>query len=111
MDEIHNNLANYNGPVLNFIYGTVDNHIGYLNIGNLPVKNHPENIFIMDGTKLENDWVRFYNKSENPFVKDPKKGYIVTANNKIATDNLVNHVCVNSITHARSHKITELLKK
>ena len=64
-------MTSYDGVVLNLIYATIDNHIGYLNIGHLPVRNDPGNIFILDGTKKENDWVRYITDNENPHIYDP----------------------------------------
>lgn len=78
--------------MLNIVYATVDNHIGYCNIGRLPVRSNPEDIFVKDGSDSNNDWLRFYNKSEQPRVVDPRKGFIVTANNKVAGDNLLHRV-------------------
>ena len=75
------------------------------------MRNNPQNIFVQDGSKRENDWVRFYTEEEQPRVLDPKKGYLVTANNKLATDNLVNHISVTQSTHCRSHRIDKLLRE
>ena len=57
-----------------------------------------------------NDWVRYYNETEIPRVTNPKKGYIVTANNKIASDNLVGGISMNQVTCCRATKITDTIK-
>jgi len=38
--------------------------------------------------------IRYYTKEEQPRVVDPEKGFIVSANNKIATDNLIHNINV-----------------
>jgi penicillin amidase len=96
-------------PCLNIVYGTIDKHIGYMAVGRLPVRKYPEDIFIRNGSNSENDWIRFYNSSEQPRVIDPTKGFIVSANNKISTDNLINHVSIAQAPQARSFRISELL--
>lgn len=41
---------------------------------------------------------------------DPEKGYIVTANNKFASDNLIHHSSIHSISTARGLRINMLIE-
>ena len=109
LEELESALKIFDGPVLNFVFATTDNHIGYYSLGHIPIRNNPENIYIQDGTKSINDWVRFVSPEENPRVIDPDRGFIVTANNKIATDNLVGGISLNQVISGRAVKITEYI--
>ena len=53
--------------------------------------------------------MRFYSLEEKPRVIDPDRGFIVTANNKIATDNLVGGISLNQVISGRAVKITEYI--
>lgn len=46
--------------------------------------------YIKDGTNKENDWVGLIPWTDHPKLLNPKKGYIVSANNKLSTDNIKN---------------------
>lgn len=98
-------------PVVNVIYATVDNDIGHISVGRVPVRNDPLNCYPLDGTKRENDWIRFYTGEEQPQVVNPKKHYIVNANNKVASDNLIHHITATSTTMSRSYRITKLIEE
>ena len=37
---------------------------------------------VLDGTTSENDWVGYIKPEDLPRIVNPKKGYIVTANNR-----------------------------
>ena len=41
---------------------------------------------VLDGTNSENDWDGYIPAKDLPRVINPKKGYIVTANNRAVTD-------------------------
>ena len=58
-------------------------------MGRLPIRrNGRKGAFVKDGSKREDDWVGYVPYEDQPRVINPKKGYIVNANNKIASDNL-----------------------
>jgi acyl-homoserine lactone acylase PvdQ len=44
--------------------------------------------FVQDGSKSENDWEGFIKTKDLPKLKNPSKGYIVSANNRLAPDNV-----------------------
>jgi acyl-homoserine lactone acylase PvdQ len=44
---------------------------------------------VLDGTKASNDWETGFVKSKDlPRLKNPAKGYIVSANNRLGPDNM-----------------------
>lgn len=97
---------------MNALYSTIDNHIGYVAIGSMPVrKNHKTGLFISDGSNSENDWVGLINRENQLSVHDPKKGYIVTANNKPVSSKYFNGVYESSIMTARANRIDEIIKE
>ena len=42
---------------------------------------------VLDGTKSQHDWEGLTTIDEYPFVMNPEKGYLVTANNRIVPEN------------------------
>lgn len=115
------------------IFATTDNHIGFLIIYInyiqfywqylkgygaacfFPVKQKIESLFIKDGSDSSNDWIGEVKSNEKAFLIDPEKGYIITANNKFASDNLIHHPSIHMISTGRGLRINilveELIKK
>lgn len=94
------------GPNMNALYATIDNHIGYTAIGSLPIRrNRDSGNFIKDGTTTEHDWVGLIKKEAQLNLHDPKKGYIVTANNRPVSSKYMNGVYESSMMTARANRI------
>lgn len=112
-NEMQDLLADYTdyGPPFNFVYITKDNHIGYMSVGVIPIrKNIHSGMYIKDGTSSENDWVGLIRGTDKLHVNDPKRGYIVTANNKGATDKYFNGVLDYSIFTGRANRLEQLIE-
>jgi len=99
-------------PSLSFVFATYEGDIGYLALGKIPVRrNVADGTRPRDGSKKENDWLGFVPFEDQPKVINPKKGYIVSANNKISTDNIKWRVSANLMLTARAARIDEMLRE
>ena len=109
--DFKNATQMFDGVYLNLLFADVEGNIGYVGTGLHKIKNRNDNdYFPSDGTNSENDWLGFVPKNESIFVINPKKGYIVTANNKQSTDNIkYNYVRTGKPT-SRSTRINNLIK-
>jgi acyl-homoserine lactone acylase PvdQ len=59
--------------------------IGFFLANNAPIRKNPApytGCKVLDGTTSANDWVGYIAPKDLPRVINPKKGYIVTANNR-----------------------------
>jgi penicillin amidase len=66
---------------------------------------------ILDGTNTDNDWEKLFVPTKDiPRVINPKKGYIVTANNRIMPENSLFDHGATSTTTTRARRITELIQ-
>ena len=76
-------------PSINFVFITNDGHIGLQNIGSYPIAPYQSDMggYIKDGTTSKYDWVGMLKGRDRLQIIDPEKGYIVTANNRVATKN------------------------
>ncbi|KRX01494.1 hypothetical protein PPERSA_01397 [Pseudocohnilembus persalinus] len=111
LDTIIGNFRQMTDPLINIQYATVDGNIGHISTGRMPVRTDPLNIYPWDGTQHKNDWVSFYHGTQQPQVRNPKKHYLVNCNNKVASDNIINHITATTMTHARSYRVSNLLKE
>jgi acyl-homoserine lactone acylase PvdQ len=59
--------------------------IAFYLANNIPIRKNSKpysGCRVLDGTTSENDWIGFVKPSDLPRVINPKKGFIVTANNR-----------------------------
>jgi penicillin amidase len=66
---------------------------------------------VLDGTNTANDWVGFLPAKDLPRVVNPKKGFIVTANNRQMPDNVKLDIGTTTTSTFRAQRITELIQK
>lgn len=72
---------------VNLIFATIDGHIGYQMLGSYPLRvNNDYGNFVKDGTTTAFDWIGLLPAKDRLQKIDPENGYIVTANNKIASE-------------------------
>ena len=64
---------------------------------------------VLDGTTTDNDWEGFLPLSYIPYVVNPKKGFIVTANNRQFPDTVAHDLGLTQVSTARSQRIHELI--
>lgn len=88
--------------------------IGYFLANNAPVRKHEKpytGCKVLDGTKRDDDWIGWLPAKKLPRVVNPKKGYIVTANNRQMPDNIHLDVGATITSTIRAQRITELIQK
>ncbi len=67
---------------LNLVYADVEGHIGYAAGGAMPIRPRADGLLPVSGTG-DDDWTGFLPPSSLPRVRDPERGYLVTANNRV----------------------------
>ncbi len=82
--------------------------IGYVPLGNHTVKSY-KNRFCRGYSSMD-DVGKFLKKTELPIIKNPKKGYIITANNRFVNFNFTYSLTGNH-NHVRAYRIRELIEK
>lgn len=104
-----NKVSDY-GPYFNLIYATKDDHIGYVAIGALPIRASPDDgNYIKDGTSSANDWRGLVKGKDKLNLQNPKKGYIVSANNKAATSKYLGGILDMTMFTGRATRIEHLI--
>jgi penicillin amidase len=73
-------LLYYTAPAQNFIFA--DNHqdIAISVNGKFPVKDKDQGKFLLDGSKVENNWKGWIPMQSNPASLNPARGYLCSAN-------------------------------
>ena len=108
--EFTDALASSHVPMLNFTYADVDGNIGYFGAGALPVRASGDGTRPVAGWTSESDWRGYVHDAEMPRAFNPARGYLVTANNKVAPDSYPFFIGSNWEAPYRAARITELIE-
>ena len=71
-------------PPQNFVYADVEGHIGYAASGAIPIRPRADGLLPVSGAG-EDDWTGTVPFGALPRVLDPPRGFLVTANNRVAS--------------------------
>lgn len=79
------------GPLLALSWAHVNGEIGYTPIGKVPLKDYKESRFVKG--YLSSSAIKSHiSRKVTPVIINPKKGFIVTANNRQLPDNYIHYV-------------------
>lgn len=79
-DEYRKALTHYVGPGQNFVFADNGKNIAITVNGKFPLKYKEQGKFILDGSNPADDWRGWIPAEQNPFVKNPPRGFVSSAN-------------------------------
>lgn len=83
-DDYRKALSHYVGPAQNFIFADNEKNIAITVNGKLPLKYKEQGKFLLDGSSPSDDWNGWVPAEQNPFVKNPPRGFVSSANQSSA---------------------------
>lgn len=110
-DSFRDALKYHVSPTLNFVYSDQSGNIGYQAAGKIPVRGTGKGAVTLTGSEKKNQWQGFIPFSQLPYSFNPKKGYIISANNKIVGDEYPYHLSSNWAPPARASRIQQLIQQ
>ncbi|CDW85943.1 penicillin amidase family protein [Stylonychia lemnae] len=117
-DNLHDILKNiddkgYYSVPQNILMADNKGNIGYY-LGAMMPKRRNQTPFsgcrVLDGSNSDNDWDGLHDSKDLLRVINPKKGYIVTANNRPAPEHSLFDIGATSTSTIRAQRITELIQ-
>ena len=85
-DDYVKALSHYSAPAQNFVFASVDGDIALWIQGKFPNKWNGQGKFLMDGSNPEHDWQGFIPQRFNVHTKNPKRGFVSSANQRPVND-------------------------
>ncbi len=79
-DDYRKALEKYMSPAQNFVFADKSGDIAMTIAGALPLRRKEQGKFVSDGSKGFNDWAGFIPYEHNPFVRNPERGFVSSAN-------------------------------
>jgi penicillin G amidase len=102
-------LADHCHPVSNLVWADRHGSIGYKAVGRIPIRRGECPDLPKPGWSGEYEWEGWVPYEEMPRVDDPDRGFVVTANNRIAPDDYPHHITSDYLDGYRARRIEELL--
>jgi penicillin amidase len=72
-------------PTFNLVFADADGHIGHQCVGQIPIREVPERGYRL-GWDPRHQWAGTIAVKDMPKQSDPPRGFVVTANNRLAAD-------------------------
>lgn len=97
----------------NVVLADSSGNIGYMLLSTSPMrKNEYPHLGcrVLDGSTSDHDWLDIIDLKNLPFVLNPKKGYFLTANNRVVPENSRFDVGASMIATGRSIRISEMIE-
>jgi len=109
-DEFRSALSQWDGPNLSFVYADVDGNIGYQAAGRIPIRSpRGQGIIPEIGSTGEHDWQGRIPFDELPRSFNPPDGFVVSANQKLVSDDYPYHLGYEWADPYRAIRINQLL--
>lgn len=108
-DSFKKGLENFKAPAQNFVYADIEGNIAYRGNGLIPIRSKGDGLLPVPGWTGEYEWKGYIPYDELPTVMNPKKGYLVTANNKVVGDDYPYFITTEWAPPYRATAITEAL--
>lgn len=110
-EEFETGLEKFLSPAQNFVFASKDGTIAYKANGNIPIyENGDDALLPLPGWEKKHEWTGYIPFDKLPRVVNPDKGFIATANNKIAGDDYPYHISNNWAQPYRYERIAEVLE-
>ncbi|HVE66554.1 MAG TPA: penicillin acylase family protein [Thermoanaerobaculia bacterium] len=99
-------LRLFHAPPQNFLYADADGHVGYAAAGAVPIRPRANGLLPVSGAG-EDDWAGYVPFEALPRTLDPVRGFLVTANNRVASEQYPHAVTGDWPEPYRARRITE----
>ena len=109
-DQMENNMNDWVDPCNNFIFADTNGDYGYVNRGKVPLRDLLNAWIPVPGWDKKYDWNGYVPFDELPRIRNPKNGFIVTANNKITDEDDPFFLSLDSAPEYRARRITNRIK-
>ncbi|PWA11946.1 penicillin acylase family protein [Pueribacillus theae] len=108
--EFEKGLEKFLVPAQNFVFAAKDGTIAYKANGRIPIyENGDDALLPLPGWEAKYEWKDFIPYDKLPRVVNPEKGFIATANNKVAGENYPYHISNVWAQPYRYERIEEVL--
>ena len=107
--EFHQALRHWTSPVQNVVYADTAGNIGYTFAGKVPIRGTGDGRVPVPGWTDEYEWKGYIPFEDLPHLENPPQGYIITANNRVVSEDYPIRLDIEPISGDRSQRIAEMI--
>ena len=111
VDECLSGLKMFSSPAQNVVVADRQGNIAYYPTGLVPIRKHGNGALPVPVNRSTEIWEGFYSEEKKPFLKNPERGYVVTANNPVIPENRLPLFAENWYPSFRADRIASLLNR
>jgi penicillin amidase len=109
--DLEDAFKEWGDPVQNLLFADIHGNTGYLLRGHLPIRS-PLNAWIaVPGWTGQHEWREQVPTSDMPSRSKAHRGFMVTANNRVADQNYPHYIALEFPSDSRARRITQHLEK
>ncbi len=108
--EFRQALALWNAPAMNFVYADTEGNTGFQAAGRIPIRTRGNGTLPIPGWDNGYRWKGFVPFEELPWNLNPSKGYLVAANNPVASGRYAHLLGTDTSFGFRARRIVELIE-
>ncbi|WP_405992739.1 penicillin acylase family protein [Streptomyces sp. NBC_00986] len=109
--EFRSASAKFDVPSQNLVYADTKNNIGYTLPGRIPTRGKGDGSLPVPGWDSKYDWTGYIPQAALPYEYNPKRGYIVTANQAVIDKDKYPYTLTTDWGYGtRSQRITDLIQ-
>ncbi|OMJ80226.1 hypothetical protein SteCoe_19594 [Stentor coeruleus] len=111
VEELRSLIHYFDVGRISMTFSTISGDIYYQATGRVPIRE-VDGSLVLAGWEIKNTWKGFVTHEEMPYVINPKKGFIVTANNYPTDSNYKHFYNIgNYFSQGRAERIEELIQE
>jgi penicillin amidase len=107
--EFRESLRPWHVPTFSVVFADVDGSIGYQATGRIPLRAKPNRGY-RDASDPADQWNDLIPFEQMPAVTNPPRGFVVTANNRVADNNFPYPLCGTWSSGHRARRIRKLIE-
>ena len=109
-DELDGSFGDWVDPGNGFLYVNTAGDIGFLCRSKVPIRDRSNGWLPVPGADSRHEWKGFIPFDEHPRARNPKCGYLVTANNRLVDDSYPHYLTNDYAPSFRAERVAERLK-
>jgi len=110
-EEFKTAAQDWSGPSINLGYADREGKIGYVLAGRIPVRSQGHGRGPFEGWTGKNEWEGYLSVDKRPFLLDPPKGFLLTANNRIVGPDYPYYISEDYSAGFRAARINQVLSE
>ncbi len=110
-EEFKSAAQNWSEPAMNLVYADRKGNIGYVLASRIPIRLGGHGRGPFPGWAGENDWLGYVSPNQKPFLFNPERGFVATANNRVVSSDYPRYLSADYASGYRAARIEQVLSQ